>query len=171
MRDLNDDINRTFHRKSLWEARIKELGGPDYARKKERIIDHEGKEVPGTKGYKYFGRARELPGVKELFDTKTPDDNKKNKYEDAHHLDMYYYGYLDEQDGILLAYESQKESQLRKTLDTALNDQLRKTLATPEHALNDHLDDFNAEYLPTPAEIEKWMVDRKKQELTDMYAT
>lgn len=27
-----------------------------------------GKEVPGTRGYKYFGRARELPGVKEMFE-------------------------------------------------------------------------------------------------------
>jgi pre-mRNA-splicing factor ISY1 len=31
------------------------------------MLDDDGKEVPGTRGYKYFGRARELPGVKEMF--------------------------------------------------------------------------------------------------------
>ena len=30
-------------------------------------MDAQGKEVPGARGYKYFGRAKELPGVKELF--------------------------------------------------------------------------------------------------------
>lgn len=32
------------------------------------MLDHEGKEVPGNRGYKYFGAAKELPGVKELFE-------------------------------------------------------------------------------------------------------
>jgi hypothetical protein len=31
------------------------------------MIDEDGREVPGTRGYKYFGRAKDLPGVKELF--------------------------------------------------------------------------------------------------------
>lgn len=26
------------------------------------MLDHEGKEVPGNRGYKYFGAAKELPG-------------------------------------------------------------------------------------------------------------
>jgi hypothetical protein len=25
-------------------------------------LDHEGKEVPGNRGYKYFGAAKDLPG-------------------------------------------------------------------------------------------------------------
>lgn len=32
------------------------------------MLDREGKEVPGSRGYRYFGAARELPGVRELFD-------------------------------------------------------------------------------------------------------
>ena len=32
------------------------------------MIDHEGKEVPGNHGYKYFGAAKDLPGVRELFE-------------------------------------------------------------------------------------------------------
>ena len=33
-----------------------------------KMIDHEGKEVPGNHGYKYFGAAKDLPGVRELFE-------------------------------------------------------------------------------------------------------
>ena len=32
------------------------------------MLDHEGKEVPGNRGYRYFGAARDLPGVRELFE-------------------------------------------------------------------------------------------------------
>ena len=32
------------------------------------MLDHAGKEVPGNRGYKYFGAAKDLPGVRELFE-------------------------------------------------------------------------------------------------------
>ena len=32
------------------------------------MLDSEGKEVPGNRGYKYFGAAKDLPGVRELFE-------------------------------------------------------------------------------------------------------
>lgn len=48
---------------------IKELGGPDYRKIGPKMLDHEGKEVPGNRGYKYFGAAKDLPGVKELFES------------------------------------------------------------------------------------------------------
>ena len=35
-----------------------------------KMLDHEGKEVPGNRGYRYFGAARDLPGVRELFTKK-----------------------------------------------------------------------------------------------------
>lgn len=97
IRDLNDEINKLLREKGHWEIRIKELGGPDYRvivqefcqnstqtqsepsqswpgclcvsqRFGPRMLDHEGKEVPGNRGYKYFGAARDLPGVRELFE-------------------------------------------------------------------------------------------------------
>jgi pre-mRNA-splicing factor ISY1 len=64
IRDLNDEINKLLREKGHWEAQIKELGGPDYARTGPKMLDHEGREVPGNKGYKYFGAAKELPGIK-----------------------------------------------------------------------------------------------------------
>lgn len=64
IRDLNDEINKLLREKRHWEDQIKELGGPDYQRVGPRMLDHEGKEVPGNRGYKYFGAAKELPGKK-----------------------------------------------------------------------------------------------------------
>ncbi|KAJ1951717.1 NineTeen Complex (NTC) component, partial [Dipsacomyces acuminosporus] len=62
IRDLNDEINKLLRTKSHWENRILELGGPDYKKIGPKMLDHQGKEVPGNRGYKYFGRAKELPG-------------------------------------------------------------------------------------------------------------
>jgi pre-mRNA-splicing factor ISY1 len=67
IRDLNDEINNLLREKRHFETQIVNLGGANYKRGNASMLDDEGKEVPGTRGYKYFGRARELPGVKEMF--------------------------------------------------------------------------------------------------------
>jgi hypothetical protein len=48
---------------------------------KTRISFREGKEVPGNRGYKYFGAARDLPGVRELFETEAVGNAKKTRAE------------------------------------------------------------------------------------------
>ncbi|OAD56810.1 Pre-mRNA-splicing factor ISY1 like protein, partial [Eufriesea mexicana] len=79
IRDLNDEINKLLREKRHWEAQIKELGGPDYSRVGPRMLDHEGREVPGNRGYKYFGAAKELPGVRELFEQEPPPPPRKTR--------------------------------------------------------------------------------------------
>jgi pre-mRNA-splicing factor ISY1 len=64
---LNDEINNLLREKRHFETQIVNLGGANYKRGNASMLDDDGKEVPGTRGYKYFGRARELPGVKEMF--------------------------------------------------------------------------------------------------------
>ncbi|EPB76334.1 Isy1-like splicing family protein, partial [Ancylostoma ceylanicum] len=68
IRDLNDEINKMIRIKYAWEMRIKELGGMDYRKISSRELDKEGKEVASNKGYKYFGAAKDLPGVRQLFE-------------------------------------------------------------------------------------------------------
>lgn len=84
-----------------------------------KMYDEDGRAVPGSRGYKYFGRARELPGVKELFedlqakpkDVKK-DEERKQRAEMRKNVDADYYGYnRDEEDGVLLAYERRKEQE------------------------------------------------------------
>lgn len=83
IRDLNDEINGLMREKSHWERQIVALGGANYSRGRQAMVDDDGKEVPGTRGYKYFGRAKELPGVREMFQSKggsgsasAPQDSK-----------------------------------------------------------------------------------------------
>ena len=52
VRDINDEINRLLREKRHWENQIVALGGANY-RRNVAMLDDDGKEVPGTKGYKY----------------------------------------------------------------------------------------------------------------------
>lgn len=140
VRDVNDDINKLLREKRHWENQIVALGGANY-RRNVPMIDEDGKEVPGTKGYKYvslnipypltlcvccgfsllwlvcryFGRAKELPGVKELFASKKKDEEEENVaasyYKKFLNHGPAYYGDLDEADGKLLQYEMEAEEQ------------------------------------------------------------
>lgn len=54
VRDLNDEINRAMREKHMWEVQIRNLGGPNYMRGAGKVLDEEGREIPGGgKGYKY----------------------------------------------------------------------------------------------------------------------
>lgn len=58
IRDLNDVINKLVREKGHWERRIRELGGPDYARNAPKATDSEGRELEGASGkgagYRYI---------------------------------------------------------------------------------------------------------------------
>ncbi|KAM6981138.1 pre-mRNA-splicing factor ISY1 homolog [Aplochiton taeniatus] len=112
IRDLNDEINKLLREKGHWEVRIKELGGPDYGRVGPKMLDHEGKEVPGNRGYKYFGAAKDLPGVRELFEKEPIAPPRKTRGELMKDIDAEYYGYRDEDDGALVPLETEYEKQV-----------------------------------------------------------
>ncbi|CAF4943671.1 unnamed protein product, partial [Rotaria magnacalcarata] len=44
--------NKLLREKSHWEDRVKELGGTDFKKTAPKMLDNEGKEVPGNRGYK-----------------------------------------------------------------------------------------------------------------------
>lgn len=114
VRDLNDEINRLLREKRHWENQIVALGGANY-RRNVAMLDDDGKEVPGTKGYKYFGRAKELPGVKELFTSKKTEEDEENKvhnyYKKFQNQGPAYFGDLDEADGKLVEFEMHVEEE------------------------------------------------------------
>ncbi|KAG6830181.1 hypothetical protein H0H87_008957 [Tephrocybe sp. NHM501043] len=127
VRDLNDEINKLMREKRHWENQIVALGGANY-RRNVAMLDDDGKEVPGTKGYKYFGRAKDLPGVRELFQSRKKEEEEENQalayYKKFMNQGPSYYGDTDEDDGTLLQYERAAEeedweeaySNLRETL-------------------------------------------------------
>jgi len=112
IRDINDDINKKLRLKYKWEDRIIELGGPDYHKFAPKMLDRTGREIPGMHGYKYFGAAKDLPGVRELFEPEPIDTGKKTRAELMKNIDADYYGYLDDDDGLLMPLEAEQEEKL-----------------------------------------------------------
>jgi pre-mRNA-splicing factor ISY1 len=130
LRDLNDEINKLLKEKWQWEMRIKELGGPNYIVRGGGI--EEGGVTVKPKGYeklegaarhyKYFGAAKNLPGVKELFEKKEEDDEegkarrkKRTKTEMLRRADAKYFGFNDdEEDGDFLKKEREAEIALKR---------------------------------------------------------
>ena len=88
-------------------------------------IEDNGKEAPGTQGYRYFGRARELPGVQELFaqqkalEMDTSEDANITKNGPKIQLDAEYYGLLDNEDETLIAAEKAVEEEMMRNLVAA----------------------------------------------------
>ncbi|PAA56546.1 hypothetical protein BOX15_Mlig007313g1 [Macrostomum lignano] len=139
LRDLNDEINKLFREKSHWEDRIKELGGPDYRKDAPRMLERDGKEAPGCRGYRYFGATRFLPGVRELFEADPTPPPRKTRGELAKFIDVDYYGYRDEEDGIVLEQEAAREAQLKLILAKERRSRLA-TLAAGERPSRGILD-------------------------------
>jgi pre-mRNA-splicing factor ISY1 len=114
VRDLNDEINKLLREKRHWENQIVALGGANY-RRNVAMLDADGKEVPGTKGYKYFGRAKDLPGVRELFQGRKKEEEEENQalayYKKFMNQGPEYFGDLDDSDNKLLAYEHEAEEE------------------------------------------------------------
>jgi len=106
---LNDEINKLLREKRHWENQISFLGGPHYRRYGPKMFDSEGREVPGNRGYKYFGAAKDLPGVRELFEQDPPPPSRKTRAELMKDIDAEYYGYRDDDDGTLIPMEERVE--------------------------------------------------------------
>lgn len=175
IRDLNDEINRLMKEKWSWERRIRELGGPNYMRSGVGggvVFDDQGREVPGGgKGYRYFGRAKELPGVKEMFEraakrrVKESEGEKEGKREvvDRRGLDAKYFGYgPDEEDGALLSYERKKEKEAAKRLGNLEEEEDKEWEPLPGDA-----GDGVRWRLPTLEEVQEELMARKRRTILD----
>ncbi|KAK1430424.1 hypothetical protein QVD17_13138 [Tagetes erecta] len=119
LRDLNDEINKLIREKVHWERRIVELGGPNYSRYSAKMTDLEGNivDVPNPSGrgpgYRYFGAAKKLPGVKELFEKPPELRKRRSRYDIYKRIDASYYGYRDDEDGVLEKVEGPAEERMR----------------------------------------------------------
>ncbi|XP_062073017.1 uncharacterized protein LOC133777445 [Humulus lupulus] len=119
LRDLNDEINKLIREKSHWERRIVELGGPNYAKHSAKMTDLDGNivDVPNPSGrgpgYRYFGAAKKLPGVRELFEKPPELRKRRTRYDIYKRIDASYYGYRDDEDGVLERVEVPAEDKMR----------------------------------------------------------
>ncbi|ESQ48016.1 hypothetical protein EUTSA_v10021236mg [Eutrema salsugineum] len=120
LRDLNDEVNKLLRERYHWERRISELGGPNYWKHAPKMTDLDGNivEVPNPSGrgpgYRYFGAAKKLPGVRELFEKPPELRKRRTRYDIYKRIDASYYGYRDDEDGILERLEKNAEGEMRK---------------------------------------------------------
>ncbi|XP_037037065.1 pre-mRNA-splicing factor ISY1 homolog [Bradysia coprophila] len=194
IRDLNDEINKLLREKRHWENQISALGGPHYRRYGPKMFDAEGREVPGNRGYKYFGAAKDLPGVRELFEQEPAPPIKKTRVELMKNIDADYYGYRDDDDdGILIQLEEKAEraavlkaieewNEKRSTEEPNDEDDIYNT--DPKDNAESNLSKERMEAdpmellgprftahvpIPTQQDIESALLRKKKQELLDKY--
>ena len=124
LRDLNDEINKSIREKGHWERQIRALGGPDHGAVSARLFEGEGRELPGSRGYRYFGAAKDLPGVKELFEGAAAAAAAagggggaggawRGRADLARLITPDYYGWRDEEDGTLVEEEARREAEWR----------------------------------------------------------
>tara|TARA_B100000161_G_C33414561_1_gene352652 strand:+ start:43 stop:729 length:687 start_codon:yes stop_codon:yes gene_type:complete len=172
LRDMNDTINKKIRELGHWERRIKELGGPNYRRNRTNFGNGQ---TVRSGGYIYFGATRNLPGVRELFEKPKAKKKKRTRHEMYKSIDVDYYGYRDEDDGKLLISEKEAESAaLRRTLETwkrrKENDGDEDSSSSSEDeaisALTSHVTN-----VPDQKDIEKILLERKKQALLEQFAT
>ncbi|KAH0785399.1 Cell cycle control protein [Histomonas meleagridis] len=102
-RFLNDEVNKMIKEVRRWEMRIVELGGIDYSRVGVKMPDGDILNTNNNQ-YQYFGRARNLPGVKELLEEerkqlieKATGAQKINKEQLMEKVNSDYYGLMDDE--------------------------------------------------------------------------
>lgn len=175
VRDLNDAINKLMREKGHWERQIKALGGPDHFRTAPKLFNEEDAEevVPG-KGYRYYGAAKKLPGVKELFKKSAPERAKRTRFEMMKGIDADYYGYRDDDDGILVRLEAAVEQEkLEANLVAWEKAKEERIAANPDGDVNPE-DDGEGEAVsqfvahvevPDQLAIERALLARRKREM------
>jgi pre-mRNA-splicing factor ISY1 len=185
IRELNDEINKLFREKGHWEDRIKLLGGIDHKKLAPRAVDSEGYELPGSGGYKYWGAAKDLPGVRELFAKQIPNAPRKNRVDLYRNIDYDYYG--GECDDILSKLEQEaedlimidyllelEESEVKANKKQKLDQENAKYVIRKENFNEAELERFRNLHTPNgqpitlnknDEEIEKLVLEKKKKQL------
>lgn len=173
IRDLNDEINRKFREKHHWNKRIFQLsnGTIDYNKtERSRQIEEGdvqflvetnfGKRQGPT--YRYFGAAKDLPGVKELLEQqqekmRAMNRKKRGPNEIYKHVGVKYFGWRDEEDGVLLELEDDAFREYKKQKSTT-----KKTVEVNLETLlsKDYLED-----VPSMEEMKEIMLAEKKKAL------
>lgn len=133
--------------------------------------------------YKYFGAAKDLPGVRELFEQEPPPPPRKTRGELMREVDANYYGYLDDDDGVLIPFEEKASKEALKNSVEEWKEKLKKgelktageedeDMPTIEEAANDELlaPRFVSHVsVPTQKDIEDALLRKKKRELMQQF--
>lgn len=182
IRDLNDEINKLMREKTAWEFRIKDLGGTNYLRFGNKVFDERGNEIPqvitgGSKnGYKYFGRARELPDVKELIEQEIKQRKQKQEqvveeriaYTKFRELPADYYGLDVDANPVEYKLLLRKEKEYTNHKFTQILNSKTPDQIKAEEVFQP-LDEDLEKKVPTQAQVEEYLMERLRKKLQDQY--
>ena len=70
------------------------------------MYDSQGHEIPGFGGYRYFGAAKDLPGVKDVYKRDVPVAPEKSSAQLREVIDEGYFGDEETYDDELLKEEA-----------------------------------------------------------------
>jgi len=172
IRDLNDDINKLFREKGHWERRIRELGGANHHSVSLRVAQDEGIEVEGMHGYRYFGAAKKLKGVRELLQQEEEEKKVVDRSEMYKNIDADYYGYRDDCDKELLKKEEEAAKRDREAAIKDWNETVGQTDLDEESSsdVEEFLTDISSA-VPTKEEMDKILLEKQKEEVLTTYIT
>ncbi|GIQ82239.1 Isy1-like splicing family protein, partial [Kipferlia bialata] len=87
-----------------------ELGGPNHI-KRSVVLDKDGPPLKSSSGYYYFGAAKNLKGVREMFEQQTAEqgERKLTKKDLLERATPEYNGYFDETAELL---EAEREAEM-----------------------------------------------------------
>lgn len=115
---------------------------------------------------RYFGRAKELPGVKELIEAAKPkpaETSAESRTDMRKVVNAAYYGYnTEEEEAELVAYESKREAELREEMAKKGDEDDPDWEPLPGDTGNGEGWD-----LPTLDEVREELVQRKRRKLLD----
>ena len=182
LRDLNDEINKLIREKSHWERQILALGGPNYAAQgRKEAGEAEGGVSAGDGkpgGYRYFGAAKSLPGVREVLEKPSVRTVRRTRKQMRQRIDADYYGFRDEEDGVLLKLEAEAEAKMRAkaVAEWEAARDAREAADGGKRKRGDDEADAGAGFvahvpLPEEKEIEKMVLAKKKADLLAKYAS
>lgn len=171
IRSLNDDLNRMIRERHEWDATLRALGHTE--RDKTVKWGEDALPEPGNvHGYYYFGRAKELPGVKELLHPKKEQATKlpARILMMQRTADPAYYGITDP-DGEAEQSRLQGEAQVEKKLLSIEGNAVDWVTGLP-FMLPPFL-----EYppmpppptVPTQAQVEQHLIERQRRRLLERY--
>ena len=78
------------------------------------MYDSQGHEIPGFGGYRYFGAAKDLPGVKDVYKRDVPVAPEKTSAQLRKVIDEQYFGDSETFDEELLQEEALEEESKRE---------------------------------------------------------
>lgn len=169
IRALNDKLNLQLQELRAFEERIKQLGGQDYSRLGFRMYDSQGYQLPGSGDYRYFGAAKDLPGVRELFQRDVPAAPRKEKAKLYKNVGADYYGdNLYSEELLKQEEEEEKAAQEAKIRSWLLENRnildIPETISLKESPIEEIQRALEGQKLTKPAHVEEEMEKRSRVE-------